>query len=125
MKIFLKYFFVSLLFIALCGFKTYVKYDNVTIAWDAVQNATRYEMKVIRRETGQVFAIASNITDTQVTVERPKSGHFEFQVRACNDLGCSRWSISTSDEDSATENCKEGWEIYWKPSGPTGPIIIQ
>ena len=102
----------------------YVTDSSIKLTWDAVNGAAYYEVQALwidPKDNPVVYTIGQ-FTDTTVTINKPKVGHFYLRVRACNDENeCSPWSESIDPEKT---QIKKPFYIYFKLS-PTGDIIIE
>lgn len=98
----------------------------ITVAWDAVQGATGYELKIVHFfYTGMETQIVET-TDIRYTFTNlPRSSrHFEVQVRSYNEdsegvRNYSTWSSSTDAACSIVDGDPGGWLIYSYPSAPS------
>ena len=108
---------------------------QITVAWKAVEGANGYQIKLIMTDKVPVTEYARGETQqTQMTVKRPRAGHFDGAVRAfkscTHDIeGCengrlySQWTLS-SDKKRATVNGEPmAWWIYWKLPKPDTVIV--
>lgn len=90
----------------------YVSPDQVTVAWDAPDDdrVTHYEVQAvwIDQDPAQVIEIGTT-TETQVTVERPRTGHFVIRVRSCSEDAESEWAVSADPEHTKGDP----WRIYF------------
>ena len=100
----------------------YVTEDQITIAWDPVENAAWYEVQAlwIDPSSGPVVYNLGKTTNTQMVITKIRSGHFVLAVRACNDVGCSEWS-RTDDETKTQDN--KAIRIYFKLPAPSGATV--
>ena len=102
------------------GRDIYVVYSGETVkmGWDTSQGANYYDLKAWHYE--QEMPVQSNqwvnIQATQISIPVPRSGHFIWQVRACNNEGCSDWSESINS--SVTNN--KPWWVYAHVAPPSG-----
>jgi len=113
--------------------KDYVTYfgttdQTITCAWDAVENAEGYQVELYHVERDSITRVASEgLTDTQIVLSLPRSGHFVPRIRACADYpACetySEWSESTNSEVASVDGQPRAWWIYGYVA-PPGPIII-
>lgn len=113
--------------------KDYVTYfgttdKSITCAWDAVENAQGYQVELYHVERDSITRIASEgLTDTQIEINLPRSGHFVARIRACEDYptceNYSEWSESINPEVATVDGEARGWWIYGHVA-PPGPIII-
>ena len=101
------------------NYRTYILYsgESLTFAWDASQGATYYDVEAyhyeqkmrVRKSTWQ------NVKQTLLVITVPRSGHYIWKVRACNEE-CSEWSQSI--EADKTNNSP--WWVYAYVAPPTG-----
>jgi len=99
---------------------------EITIAWDAVENADYYELKLFSIERNVESVVANNISQTQLKIFLPRSGLFIVRARACsNSVGftCSEWSTSDNQTFATVDGQPKGWWVYGYLA-PPGPIII-
>lgn len=102
----------------------YVKTDDIIFAWDISSEASRYEVIATWIDPTNEFEYdLGETTNTQITVSRPRTGHFKFKVRACSDSECSEWSESTDPTKATVDSQPKGWWVFWKVPPPTGPVI--
>lgn len=101
----------------------HVSTDQVTFAWeDTSTGVDYYEIQLWWVDQDPPMLVDTLITEEkQIVVERPRTGHFYFTVRGCNDTECSDWASSTTAED-----CVDSipFRIYFAVP-PVGPIIIE
>lgn len=107
---------------------------TITLEWDAVDTADRYELLPIwvdPKPTAVEYPIVTT-TELSVTLEKPRSsGHFVFKVRACNDSGCSEWASSLDETHSVITDPETGetvpgkWRVYFKVAPILGPPTIE
>ena len=116
----------------------YVATTEITLGWDAVDGAERYEIVPVWVDpgTGPVEYPGVVTTDTTVVVPKPRSsGHFIFKLRACAGDLCSEWVTSDgmhpdtgqpvgliTDPDTG-EEVPSKWRVYYKVAPPSGPIV--
>ena len=92
----------------------YVSPDRVTVSWSAPADdrITHYEVEAvwIDQDPGQVIDLGTT-TDTQMVVERPRTGHFVIRVRSISDTAGleSEWAVSTEPEHTNDAP----WRIYF------------
>jgi hypothetical protein len=117
------------LFLCLAGFTQWqgteytINEDTITMAWDAVETATSYKVRAVWIDPAQEQIYGPWETqETQYTFQRPRAGHFRFEVAACNGA-CSTWAVSSQPEFGQVDGVAEGWRIYWRIAPPTGPVI--
>lgn len=65
------------------------------LAWNRSPGADYYEIRSVSVETGLVTGTIT-ATTPPVTMTLPGVGHWDVQVRACNDSGCSGWAGTRS-----------------------------
>jgi hypothetical protein len=61
--------------------------QTININWSIVPTTTRYEY--------QINSLYANTPSNRLTIELP-SGNHSFRIRACNDIACSPWSITSN-----------------------------
>ncbi len=93
----------------------------VTIAWDAVSNATRYEFEGYSYER-KANILTGSTQQTQIILTVPKTGITIFKVKACNDTECSIFAESTDAAYATVDGQPKGWVIlrYLEPAGDIG-----
>lgn len=103
----------------------YWKYtgESVTVSWDPVDRATKYEVKSHRVESGNVVGIWET-TETEYTFTGMKGGHYDMMVRAGDDSGTwSTWSVSIDPAVAIVDNEPRGWRLYFHIAPPSIPVI--
>jgi len=100
--------------------------EPVTVAWDAVPNATMYKYEVRHLERELVY-LQGETSQTQVPLQLSSAGHYVVRVTACNGEGCAQdgqgnalWHESTDPNVATVDGQARGWWIYRvldKPSG--------
>lgn len=106
---------------------------SVTFAWDSQGTQNYFDVRGLWTDptTSKEYSFGPT-TATELIVERPRSGHFELQVRACNDSGtpgdkgddtCSDWSRSTDSNVATVNGQPKAWRVFFKLPAPTGVII--
>ncbi|MBW2024361.1 MAG: fibronectin type III domain-containing protein [Deltaproteobacteria bacterium] len=102
----------------------YVAQDKITFAWDPSQGADYYEVQAlwIDPTSGPVIYDLGQTSDTQMEIMKPRTGHFYFRVRACNEAGCSDWSESIDPEKT---QIGKPFRVYFKTAPPQGGITIE
>lgn len=114
---------IALLLVVLWNEALYVSNESVTAAWDPSENATKYEAQAVWQGVSgdkQVFLLGQT-TETQIVVSRPRTGAFEFQVRAGNAVGeWSAWSKSTDPAVAVVDGVARGWRIMFELPAPGG-----
>ena len=107
--------------------------NEISFAWDPSDGADGYELKLIMtdKEPHTDYALART-EQTQITIKRPRAGHFDVMVRAY--LNCtggddcvngqlySDWTLSTDKERATVGGEPMGWWIFWKLPAP-GVVI--
>jgi hypothetical protein len=102
--------------------------DNptITVAWDAVEGATYYEVKTIAKYPTQEWVVT--VTGTTATLPRKRAGLFRFAVRSCNPTftpSCSDWAYSDGPTARLTRldgvDVNQPWGVFWRLS----PVIIR
>jgi len=74
--------------------------DSITLKWDAVDNATGYEVQY--RKTGDEDGTVVPVSGTSTTVtDLDDDTVYEFQVRAVNAISESEWSVSIFETTDA------------------------
>ena len=111
--------------------------DTITVAWgpnDPAEGVEGYQVKLIMTDKDPHTDYARGETaQTQMTIKRPRSGHFDGAVRAFKSCiqdieNCengrlySDWTVSTDKESSTVDGQPMAWWIYWKLPKP-GVII--
>ena len=92
--------------------------DTWTVAWDPVATATEYEYRVFNFER-KVYMVIGRTSQTQVTVNLPKTGHWVFEVRSFDGTLYSETWASSIDDNYASP--KSWWIFTWlAPPGPIG-----
>ena len=102
----------------------YVAQDKITFAWDPSQGADYYEVQAlwIDPSTGPLVYKLGQTSDTQMEIMKPRTGHFVFQVRSCNEAGCSEWSRT---DDTTKTQIGKPFRVYFKTAPPQGGITIE
>lgn len=102
----------------------YVSPDRVTVQWQAPDDdrITHYEAQAvwIDQDPEQVIELGTT-TDTQITVERPRTGHFVIRVRSVSDSHdmVSEWAVSSEEEHALPGP----WRIYFSVPAVGGITI--
>lgn len=92
----------------------YVSPDQVVLEWDAANDTrvTHYEVQAlwIDQDPPQVVELGTT-NATNMTVQRPRTGHFEFRVRSVSETKnmTSEWAESTD----TTDGPDPAWRIYF------------
>jgi len=107
------------------GTEYQIDQPSITLAWDASVGATKYEAIAVWIDPTPDFIYPlEETTELQKVVQRIRTGHFIFKVRACNSVGCSdEWADASVPEFGIVNGIPEGWRIYWKMPAPTGPVV--
>ena len=103
----------------------YTSAEKGTVAWDCVPEAIYYEVKIVWLDpTIPIEYALGQVTQCQIEVLKPRTGHFKAMVRACKtpDL-CSDWADSTNKEYASVNGISCGWWIFWKQAPPSQVII--
>ena len=102
----------------------YVASKTVKLGWDDDQtDIASYELVLIRDKTGVQYGPYVTTTKT-IEITRPKSGIYEVRVRG---LRAGQYSLSHSsiDDNAILKTGVKGkWKVFFKLTGPTGPLII-
>jgi len=97
--------------------------ELIDIEWDSAANCTSYDVRLkhIERDT---YEPIQNTTNVQITLQLPRTGHYEIEVRGRNDTTSEigNWSNIT-DPNTYTDAQLGPWWIYGSVE-PVGPIII-
>ena len=100
--------------------------DPLTVSWNAQENTTGYQLKIIHFfYTGLETEIVETLDTSYTFLNFPKSSrHFEIQVRSYNEStsgirSYSTWSSSTNAACSVVEGQAGGWLIYTYTSAPS------
>ncbi|MCS4309725.1 hypothetical protein M2404_004104, partial [Rheinheimera pacifica] len=70
---------------------TYSYQGNLSVAWNTVATATRYELEQL---IGSTWTNKVRANQTSVSLLNYELGSYSFRVRACNAGGCSGWSAT-------------------------------
>jgi hypothetical protein len=65
---------------------------NYTVSWSSVSSATNYTLE---EDTSSLFSSPSKIysgSETSQEITGKSEGTYYYQVKACNECGCSNWS---------------------------------
>ena len=105
------------------NYTIYADYTSkpVTIAWDVVSNATRYEFEGYSYER-KANILTGSTQQTQIILTIPKTGIMIFKVKACNNTECSVLAESTDVAYAVVDGQPKGWVIlrYLEPTGGIG-----
>ena len=106
------------------GTEYQIDQPSITLAWDTSVGATKYEVIAVWIDPEPDFVYQlGDTTGLQMVVQRIRTGHFVFKVRACNSVGCSDRADASIPEFGIVDGQPQGWRIYWKMPAPTGPVI--
>jgi len=101
--------------------------QTITVAWDSVEGAERYEVKLVSKYPTQEWV--QTVVGTTATFTRPRSGLFRFAVRACRvttNPACSDWADSDGPTAQLTQldgqMVNKPWGIFWRLASP---VIIE
>ena len=99
--------------------------ENYTFSWNTVENAHHYNVRIRNEDLGYIIPLDDVVGVTQVVVMLPKTGHYVFMVRACNEDEsiCTSWSESTDGVVAEVAGQPRAWIVYGHVAG-VGPIII-
>jgi hypothetical protein len=101
------------------GCEHVVDQNSISIAWNAVVGATKYQWQSIFIDLKTPKVLASGETSqTQVTMSYLRAGHFRYQVRACDATSCSDWTDSLNVSYSTCNASPGAWWIYFKLPAP-------
>jgi len=103
--------------------------DCIKVSWDSVADADDYEVKIvwIDPENECEYYIGMT-TETSITIDRPRTGHFKVMVRSHKkvdgvDYYSEVWASSDDPEYSTVDGEKMGWIVFFKVP-PVGGINI-
>ena len=137
----LSFFLVSIVL----GQTIYDYTDKFSVSWtpapitDCSENTVQpkdaliyWEVIMVRGVTGEEFRYTALPDAVLLEMPKPKSGVYTIKVRAVSLTCCDGtspcnggWAVSTDPMYSLLKGGTPGsWKIRFKPSGPTGPIII-
>ena len=98
--------------------------ETLTLQWDAVENATMYEVQLLRHDwDNEVVQTWTEITGTEQAFTPPKTGMYVLRCKAGNGIEWSTWSYSTSVECAVVAGQPRSWWVY-SYTAPPGPIVI-
>lgn len=98
--------------------------DQITFAWDASSGATYYKVRLVWIDPTKEFIYDIGTTEqTELSINRPRAGHFRFEVCACDDQTCSEWANSASETYGQVDGEARGWRVYWRIPPPSDPVI--
>lgn len=96
----------------------YVTQNQIILAWDPCPGATRYEVRGLWIDQDPPLILELGQTsDTQMVIQKPRVGHWVFEVRACNEGGCSEWS-RTDDPTKTLEG--KALRVYFRLEPASG-----
>lgn len=74
---------------------TETRKTHVTLKWDRVEGATRYDIIVKQdSKSGELIERKKSVLDSQYKTRTLKVGRvYAWRVRACNESGCGKWSM--------------------------------
>jgi len=107
--------------------------STVKIGWNAPTTGpvpTYYEICVVRDDpTNTVYCFGQTV-ELSLTIQRPRSGKYVARIRSAlvnadSTVTYSTWATSLDDNAMLKTGAIGKWKIYWKPSGPIGPILLQ
>jgi hypothetical protein len=98
--------------------------SDVLFEWNA-NWGDYYEIKIIWTDPSINEEYLLGVTiEKQMMINRPRSGHFIFMVRACKDINnCSEWASSNIENDAIVGTNARRWRVYFAVPPPTGIII--
>ena len=118
----------SLLLLTTLGFSQWdgVEYTinepSIIFAWDESEGATKYKVRLVWIDpTNEFIYDLGEVLTTEMTIPRPRAGHFRLEVAACNETECSEYA--TSITHGQVDGEAKGWKIFWRIPPPTGPVI--
>jgi methionine-rich copper-binding protein CopC len=105
-----------------------------TVSWGAVSDAARYELQ--QSSDGGVLQVAYKGNATSFDFADKPSGHYAYQVRACNAVVCSDWSAqstvavglppATAPALSAPEQAPNGnYTVSWTAIGGISSYALE
>jgi hypothetical protein len=105
----------------------YTVSDNaITVKWNQPTTGsppTRYEVRLRMTDLNTVYPVVNAGLQTQVTLQRPRAGHFVVEVRAVNSAGAGPWAVSSNSAFSKVNGTASAWMLYWKLPAPGGVIV--
>lgn len=81
----------------------YVVTESVIVSWDNPQDdrITHYEVQVLWLDQTPPMPIGiGTTTNTQMLIEKPRTGHFSLRIRSANDTETSDWATSINAGDT-------------------------
>jgi hypothetical protein len=95
---------------------------TITIAWDPSEGATSYKVRAVWIDPTQEFVYGlETVTTSEAVISKPRTGHFRFEVAACNEVGCSEWAVSSDPAYGSVDGQPNGWRVFWKVAPPSFP----
>ena len=105
----------------------YIRYKGLPIgvAWDFVEAAISYQVRVKHLETGQYSNI--DITPSLSYFYKPsKIGHYIFEVRVIGPNNTmSEWAVSTDPRYARVNNKPQGWIVKYEIAPPGKATITR
>jgi len=98
---------------------------TVALAWDPVQDAVRYDVKMQALYPTQEWQ--QTVTATTAVFAKKRTGFTRFFVRACpspagDDEGCSEWTASDGPNGTIIKpdgsSIAQPWGMFLRPSAP-------
>ncbi|MCS4308971.1 hypothetical protein M2404_003333, partial [Rheinheimera pacifica] len=106
---------------------TYSYQGNLSVAWNTVATATRYELEQL---IGSTWTNKVRANQTSVSLLNYELGSYSFRVRACNAGGCSGWSatrvISLAQAPNITgaTTSRGTVSLTWAQPGPANYVNV-
>ncbi|WP_240220542.1 RHS repeat-associated core domain-containing protein [Rheinheimera hassiensis] len=106
---------------------TYSYTGNLSVAWNAVATATRYELEQL---IGSTWTNKVRANQTSASLLNYELGSYSFRVRACNAGGCSGWSatkvISLAQAPNITgaTTSRGAISLTWAQPGPANYVNV-
>lgn len=92
----------------------------IKLAWDAVEGAARYEVKMVSMYPAQEWA--QTVTGLEATFQKLRGGLFNFAVRACDASECSPWTwsngVGATVVKASGETIQQPWIAFFRLSAP-------
>lgn len=92
----------------------------IKMAWDAVEGAARYEVKMVSMYPAQEWQ--QSVTGLEATFQKPRTGLFNFAVRACDESDCSPWTwsngVGATVVKASGETIQQPWMAFLRLSAP-------
>jgi hypothetical protein len=104
----------------------YMIRGDVTLMWDVVPNATRYEVECNFKHpvnpSLDMIISCGTVTTNRIVIHQPRAGFFIFKVRACDAVECSTWAdtINYLEANGVPGN---SFRIYWTLPEPV--VVIE